>query len=106
MVSVALPPMLKYLVVSWCPGAGPRYGAAVTEEEPLTIPAFPDAEKSAPSAALWKLPRPAPLFDDEPAVRLSNVSVLRPSELSFTPAASTCGEAGAATTMICAGGLA
>ena len=55
----------------------------------MTIPALPDAEKVASSAALRKLPLPAPLFDDEPGVTPSNVSVLRPSALSLTPAAST-----------------
>ena len=57
MVSVALAPMLRYLVVSWFPGSGPTNGAAVTEAvEPMTTPAFPDACKSAPCALLWKLP--------------------------------------------------
>src|SRR5258708_18389533 len=78
MVAGPPPPMLKYLVVSWLPGRGPPNGAAETEEEPITTPEFPDAEKVAPSAALGKFPGPAPLFG--PTDTPSNVSVARPSE--------------------------
>ena len=99
MVSLPLPPMVRYFVVSWAPGSGPTNGAAETEDEPMTTPAFPDAEKSAPSAALWKCPLlPAPV--DTP----SNVSVFRPSEFTLTPWASTVGPAGAATITVCTAG--
>src|SRR4030095_4146740 len=102
MVSVPLPPMLKYCVVSLLPGSGPTNGAAVVAaNEPMTTPEFPDAEKVAPSATLWKFPGPAPLFDDGPGDTPSNVSVFRPSEFTFMPGASTIGPVGVATITVC-----
>ncbi|MGH6764159.1 MAG: hypothetical protein ACREC2_00835, partial [Bradyrhizobium sp.] len=53
--------------------------------EPLTIPASPDPENVASSAALKKLPCPAPLFASEPADWLSNVSVGWPTSLVLIP---------------------
>src|ERR1700730_3693587 len=67
-------------------------GAAVTEDEPCTMPASPDAVNVASSAVLVKLPWPRPLFHAEPAQRLSKVSVGNSSEFVLTPAPSTIGD--------------
>ena len=60
---------------------------------------MPDAEKCAPRAALSKSPWPTPLFDDEPCGTPLNVSVFRPSALSFTPGSSTLSATGAVETI-------
>src|SRR5665811_1144009 len=74
------------------PGKGPTNGGALTAEEPVTMPASPDAVNVAPRAELKKSPEPKPLFDAEPAAWLSNVSVCRSSEFVFTPGPKTIGD--------------
>ena len=58
-------------------------GAVERAPDPLTTPASPDPVNVASRAALKKLPNPSPLFDVDPAVWESNVSVLSPSEFVF-----------------------
>ena len=58
--------------------------AAVTEDEPTTIPLFPDAVNWAPSATLPTLPEPAPLFDrDDKNARIAVLCSVGIVEVGF-----------------------